>query len=553
MKNILILIGIFISIFLFSNKAEAASLTLTADKNSIKVGEYSTITATTEPHLAVVSFNQNPAAGGSFSPVSCKTTYVGTTSLTCSVKFYPTVAGAYTISGTIVVNGQIIQSNSSTNPKIAVFEKSTTTLTPLPTGAASLNLTADKNNIKVGEYSTIKATSSNAGTVSFKQFPTTGGSFIPATAMCTTVKVGISLPTCSVQFHPAVDGTYVISGTMVVNTQTVASALLVDPRITVKSTAFSPSLPALFSTQLPVGIAPGATTKSNSVVYTLLAPLPGLSCIGPEGSKDENGNECAKGGIGDYLNILFMLAIGICGVLAVIMIVIGGIQYMGDESVFGKTEAKGRITSAILGLLIALGAFALLNTIDPALTGKDGVTVDQVSAEIAGDSNAPIGTITGLPSGTLCIKGKENIPVMTQSFSGKMTYEMGAKGVPGPNNTIKFDCSGFVNYILRCAGVPFTQGGTFNIFANAEKVTSINGTLVNNIQLGNGDLVGWRPDEDPKRPKGSDFGHVLIYVGNGKLQLVSDSRGPGGIVGKALKTEPITKYGDRIKYIKRAK
>ena len=106
----------------------------------------------------------------------------------------------------------------------------------------------------------------------------------------------------------------------------------------------------------------------NGGVYTLLAPIGNLTT--------------APDNLGDYFNTIFTLAIGLCGVLAVIMIVIGGVQYMGDESIFGKTEAKSRITSAILGLLIALGSYALLNTINPDLLGKGGIKINSVSAGI---------------------------------------------------------------------------------------------------------------------------------------------------------------------------
>jgi lipoprotein-anchoring transpeptidase ErfK/SrfK len=110
-----------------------------------------------------------------------------------------------------------------------------------------------------------------------------------------------------------------------------------------------------------------STTQCESV-YSLLAPI---------GDFTE-----APNNIGDYFNIIFKIAIGLCGALAVVMIVIGGVQYMGDESIFGKTEAKSRITKAILGLLIALGSWALLNTVNPDLLGGKGVNIRQVSAEI---------------------------------------------------------------------------------------------------------------------------------------------------------------------------
>ncbi len=111
------------------------------------------------------------------------------------------------------------------------------------------------------------------------------------------------------------------------------------------------------------------TTPGDKEVYNLLAPIGSLKSV-------------ANTDVGTYLGIIFRIIIALCGVLAVVMIVIGGIQYMGDESVFGKTEAKERIFSAILGLLIALGAFILLNTINPALTGKDGLSVGQVIGEV---------------------------------------------------------------------------------------------------------------------------------------------------------------------------
>lgn len=93
--------------------------------------------------------------------------------------------------------------------------------------------------------------------------------------------------------------------------------------------------------------------------YTLLAPVGNLEKIGSDSNTK----------IGDYMNILLLIAIGLCGALAVIMIVIRGVQYMGEESVFGKTEAKQQIMQAIIGLLLALGAYAILNTISPKLVG----------------------------------------------------------------------------------------------------------------------------------------------------------------------------------------
>jgi len=98
----------------------------------------------------------------------------------------------------------------------------------------------------------------------------------------------------------------------------------------------------------------GSITVSASG-YAVLESIPGIA-------KD------SSPGLYTYLKAVFLTGIGLAGVLAVLMIVIGGIQYIGSGmSPSGKEDAKDRITSAILGLLLALGAYLILNTINPNL------------------------------------------------------------------------------------------------------------------------------------------------------------------------------------------
>lgn len=67
-----------------------------------------------------------------------------------------------------------------------------------------------------------------------------------------------------------------------------------------------------------------------------------------------------------YLEAVFKLLIGIAAALAVIMITIGGIQYMSTDAISGKEEGKEKINHALMGLLLAMGAWLILNTINPA-------------------------------------------------------------------------------------------------------------------------------------------------------------------------------------------
>ena len=101
-----------------------------------------------------------------------------------------------------------------------------------------------------------------------------------------------------------------------------------------------------------------AITAVYAAPYVPLAPLP----IGEGGASL---TEVTNAGV--YIKGAFNLAIGIAAALAIIMIIIGGIQYMGSESLGGKSAGRKRINDAVLGLLLALGSYLILFTINPSL------------------------------------------------------------------------------------------------------------------------------------------------------------------------------------------
>lgn len=76
------------------------------------------------------------------------------------------------------------------------------------------------------------------------------------------------------------------------------------------------------------------------------------------------------------MKYLFNLAIAIAAVMAVFMIVLGGFTYMTTDSWQKKTDGRQTVTNAVLGLLLALGSFLILRTINPKLVEIDlnGVT-----------------------------------------------------------------------------------------------------------------------------------------------------------------------------------
>lgn len=71
--------------------------------------------------------------------------------------------------------------------------------------------------------------------------------------------------------------------------------------------------------------------------------------------------------LGEYVPFAFKLAIGVSVVFALLMIVIGGFQYMSTDALQKKEDGKKRVENAIKGLLLVIAAWLILNTVNPNL------------------------------------------------------------------------------------------------------------------------------------------------------------------------------------------
>ncbi len=129
--------------------------------------------------------------------------------------------------------------------------------------------------------------------------------------------------------------------------------------------------------------------------YEFLAPIPGFTSQSGdvETVVDGNGNvqrvairNLKDFQLGEYIQSLFNIALGVLMVLSVIMIVVAGVEYMTTEAIYSKGAAKKRIMSAVTGLILALGIFLILKTINPKLLEINfGQGIEEVSINIVED------------------------------------------------------------------------------------------------------------------------------------------------------------------------
>ncbi|MFA5853455.1 MAG: pilin [Patescibacteria group bacterium] len=88
--------------------------------------------------------------------------------------------------------------------------------------------------------------------------------------------------------------------------------------------------------------------------------------------------------IGQYVSGAYTFLISIIGVVAAVMMIIGGFQYLTSAGDSGKIgAARKRIVDALIGVVLALSSYLLLFTINPDLVRFKSLSLLQIQTETA--------------------------------------------------------------------------------------------------------------------------------------------------------------------------
>ncbi|MEI8337822.1 MAG: pilin [bacterium] len=125
---------------------------------------------------------------------------------------------------------------------------------------------------------------------------------------------------------------------------------------------------------------------SGQAGYVPLASIPA-----PDSSGNIGGNGSNPVDLGTYFRQMYMLLVGIASALAVLMVIWGGVEYITTDAIGGKEEGKQKVQNAILGLILALGSYLILQTINPALLNTNLVIPKTKNLAV---STAQVGALT---------------------------------------------------------------------------------------------------------------------------------------------------------------
>lgn len=87
--------------------------------------------------------------------------------------------------------------------------------------------------------------------------------------------------------------------------------------------------------------------------------------------------------IGEYFAAAYQYMVGVAVILGIILIMVGGLQWSASAGNAEKVgAAKKRITSAVMGVTLALGSYLILYTVNPALVEFKGLRITTSDAII---------------------------------------------------------------------------------------------------------------------------------------------------------------------------
>ncbi|MFA5935443.1 MAG: hypothetical protein WC787_01120 [Patescibacteria group bacterium] len=131
---------------------------------------------------------------------------------------------------------------------------------------------------------------------------------------------------------------------------------------------------------------PDATPQTRKLIAPRLnVPIPGLTFAD---SATIRGRIIEVPFLAQYLAAVYRYLISFAAIAAAIMIVYGGFLYIVAQTGAKVRKGKDIITDALIGLMLVLGAYLILDTLNPALTQPATLRLETISTVLADDADA---------------------------------------------------------------------------------------------------------------------------------------------------------------------
>lgn len=195
--------------------------------------------------------------------------------------------------------------------------------------------------------------------------------------------------------------------------------------------------------------------------YTPLEPIPGLTT-----SSDPNYLTKA-GSLPAIINAIFKILLTVGALLAVLMLTVGGIQYMVSSSAEVKTTGINKAQAALWGIVLLAAAYLILHTINPKLLdfnltpcpgGSAGCTVTGTATNAPATGN--VYTNTNFQQALLNQQATENAITSMTDAERKQKFDAATCASAAQQQTAVAQTAGSQGCIVTTSGVYGSAGPT---------------------------------------------------------------------------------------------
>ena len=197
-----------------------------------------------------------------------------------------------------------------------------------------------------------------------------------------------------------------------------------------------------------LAFVPHALAQTNNQGFVPLAGIPGLT----------QGVQATSGGIASFLNNLYKFLIGAAAVLAVIMIIWGGLEIATNRDNVSKIlDSKGRIYNAIFGLVLVLLPVLVFSIINPSILNLS-INMSPINLSTPpGSGSSPTS-----PTPSQCkVNGTPGILQVARCSTNNQATTWGQQSCTDGNlsvTSITNSSNGVPTYVATCTG---TRGYVF--------------------------------------------------------------------------------------------
>lgn len=160
---------------------------------------------------------------------------------------------------------------------------------------------------------------------------------------------------------------------------------------------------------------PPAEQPFQPIVPELGVPIPGLEFT----PATREGDKVVVAYFAEYVNAGYRYLVGVILMVSIIMVVYGGFRYLlGSADVGNITRAKEIIRDAIAGMLLVIGAFLILQTVNPATTDLRALQLSSVARQDVDWQLTTTDAVTGVTTGEMDEMRRESNAMLEQEEAG---------------------------------------------------------------------------------------------------------------------------------------